>query len=150
MRLTRFDKTGCIFDSLTICQLVFKARVGLRRRHLSETVCIAWGRNEPVARAVAKHLSNSGYSPIVGGANRGGNPSSFFINSNVLAQMDDASAAIILAQPIYADKNKPTPDLRPNLLFEWGYLQKHLRADAIHAFLINLQPTDLPSDLLNS
>ncbi|SEI13490.1 TIR domain-containing protein [Tardiphaga sp. OK245] len=117
---------------------------------MSENVFIAWGKNEGLAQAVAKRLQDFGYSPVVGGVQRGKSPSSFFINANVLTQMNGASAAIILAQKIFDSKGQPTNEFRPNLMFEWGYLQHRLRADAIHVFLINIEREELPGDLLNA
>jgi len=117
---------------------------------MTENVFIAWGRNLELAVAVRDLLKKNGYFPTVGGMFRGAQANTFFINSNVLRQMDDASFAIVLAQRIFDAKGQPTGEFRPNLMFEWGYLQGRLRADAIHVFLINIGRDELPSDLQNA
>jgi tetratricopeptide (TPR) repeat protein len=117
---------------------------------MTENVFIVWGRNQLLAAKVSDFLKSDGYFPVVGGMSRGSAPSTFFISSNVIQQMDDASFAIILAQRIYDQAGLPTKEFRPNLMFEWGYLQRRLRADAIHVFLIDIPRDELPSDLLNS
>lgn len=117
---------------------------------MSENVFVVWGKNEAIARSVEAKLIINGYFPTVGGVKKGAKPLSFFINSNVISQMDAASTAIILVQKILDRQGNPTSEFRPNLMFEWGYLQKRLRADSIHVFLINIKREELPSDLLNS
>ena len=117
---------------------------------MTESVFIAWGKNEKLASKVEELLGKSGYFPTLGGRDRAANPTTFFINANVIHQMDEAAFAIILAQRIYDSRGRPTPEFRPNLMFEWGYLLRRLRADAIHVFLINLRRSDLPSDVLNA
>src|SRR5262245_17346470 len=117
---------------------------------MTENVFIAWGRNQELAIAVRDLLKENGYFPTIGGMLRGGPANTFFINSNVLQQMDDASFAIILAQRIFDAEGQPTNEFRPNLMFEWGYLQGRLRADAIHVFLIDIRREELPSDLQNA
>ncbi|MGF1619404.1 MAG: TIR domain-containing protein [Rhodomicrobiaceae bacterium] len=117
---------------------------------MSENVFIVWGKNYDLALKVCDELKSSGYFPVVGGAKKNVAATSFYINSNVIRQMEDASLAIILVQRIYDRSGQPTQEFRPNLMFEWGYLLRRLRADAIHPFLINLSRSDLPSDLLNA
>jgi hypothetical protein len=117
---------------------------------MTENVFIAWGRNLDLAERVASRLRAEEYFPTVGGRDRGSHPTTFFINSNVISQMDNAAFAIVLAQRIYDSAGQPTTEFRPNLMFEWGYLQRRLRADMIHIFLIGLKRHDLPSDLLNA
>jgi hypothetical protein len=118
--------------------------------HMTEHVFLAWGRNQQLAMDVSNELRSAGYFPIVGGMQRGASVHSFFVNANVIQQMDNASIAIILVQKIYDSAGKPTQEFRPNLMFEWGYLQRRLRADAIHVFLIDILRSELPSDLLNA
>ncbi len=137
---------SCFDNGYNECLLGFS----VAEETMPETVFIAWGRNEVLAKAVASSLAASGYSPIVGGNKPGASANTFFISTNILSQMDSASAAIILVQKNNSSKRTSKLEFRPNLMFEWGYLQRRLRADAIHVFLIDVDKDKLPTDLLNA
>jgi hypothetical protein len=117
---------------------------------MSENVFIVWGKNKSLAIKVRDLLSRNGYFPTVGGSERGAEPATFFVNSNVIQGMDNASFGIILVQRIFDKSGNPTGEFRPNLMFEWGYLLRRLRADALHVFLIGIGRDELPDDVLSA
>lgn len=83
--------------------------------------------------------SKTGDHTIVGG----GQPKDMFIGAQVIDQINKCDTAIILAE----DKNGT---ISPNLMFEWGYIYAKFAVSNVHAFLLNKQSKDLPSDLMGS
>lgn len=108
-----------------------------------ENVFIAWSGNYPLACLVASELESRGYQAILGG----GSPTDMFIGSQIQAQMNSATYAIILAQ------KKPLEgpaEFSDNVMFEWGYLIARLTSKKVFVFLIDTGERELPSDLIGS
>ena len=103
-------------------------------------IFIGWSGNKSLADKLADLLMNkTGDHAIVGG----GQPKDMFIGAQVIDQINQCDTAIILAE----DKNGI---ISPNLMFEWGYISAKFTVSNIHAFLLNKQSKDLPSDLMGS
>lgn len=103
-------------------------------------IFIGWSGNKSLADRIADLItSKTGDHAIVGG----GQPKDMFIGAQVIDQINKCDIAIILAE----DKNGM---ISPNLMFEWGYISAKFAVSNIHAFLINKQSKDLPSDLMGS
>ena len=103
-------------------------------------IFIGWGGNKALADKVAEIIINkTGDNAIVGG----GQPTDMFIGAQVIDQINRCDTAILLVE----DKNGA---ISPNLMFEWGYISAKFAVSNIHAFLINKQSKDLPSDLMGS
>ncbi len=113
---------------------------------MRERVFIVWGGNRPLAERVAEALKTAGYDPQVGGGDDNPLSDDGFLGKRVIEQMKGASRAIILAQY----QRKQGRLLRPNLLFEWGFLAARLPASYLHVYLIGLRRTHLHSDVLGS
>jgi Predicted nucleotide-binding protein containing TIR-like domain len=118
----------------------------------NEAVFIAWGRNLPLAKEVAKRLKERGFAPSVGGEVATGGYADLWVGAKVLTQIRKCTCAIVLAQSFTnnGDPEKAQTELRPNLLFEWGYLVSRLRSDDLYVYLIDIDRRDLPSDILGS
>lgn len=103
-------------------------------------IFIGWGGNKPLADKLADLITNrTGDHAIVGG----GQPKDMFIGAQVIDQINRCDTAILLVE----DKNGI---ISPNLMFEWGYISAKFAVSNIHAFLLNKQSKDLPSDLMGS
>ncbi|MBO7123037.1 MAG: nucleotide-binding protein [Treponema sp.] len=103
-------------------------------------IFIGWSGNKSLADKIADLIANTtGDHAIVGG----GQPKDMFIGAQVIDQINRCDTAIILAE----DKNGT---ISPNLMFEWGYISAKYAVSNIHAFLLNKQSKDLPSDLMGS
>ena len=103
-------------------------------------IFIGWGGNKSLADKVADLIINqTGDHAIVGG----GRPTDMFIGAQVIDQINRCDTAILLVE----DKNGA---ISPNLMFEWGYISAKFAVSNIHAFLINKQSKDLPSDLMGA
>ena len=103
-------------------------------------IFIGWSGNKALADKLADLIMNkTGDHAIVGG----GQPKDMFIGAQVIDQINRCDTAIILAE----DKNGM---ISPNLMFEWGYISAKFSVSNIHAFLLNKQSKDLPSDLMGS
>ncbi|WP_375485453.1 TIR domain-containing protein [uncultured Mycobacterium sp.] len=120
----------------------------------NEAVFIAWGGNLPLATAVAERLKQRGFSPRVGGTTDTGRYTDLYVGHQILAQIRETTSAIVLAQsftgPSIATTQKT--DIRPNLMFEWGYLVAwfRFRPEDLYVYLIDIDRRDLPSDILGS
>lgn len=116
---------------------------------MRDMVFIVWGGNHDLAEQVCETLKNRNIDAQVGGHDDGPDDKEYYLGDQILGQMKKASQAIILAQ---ADTrantndqvNKSSPNeqanrdtyrLRPNLMFEWGYLWRSLPAECVHVFL---------------
>lgn len=103
-------------------------------------IFIGWSGNKSLADKVADLITNrTGDHAIVGG----GQPKDMFIGAQVIDQINRCDTAILLVE----DKNGI---ISPNLMFEWGYISAKYSVSNIHAFLLNKQSKDLPSDLMGS
>lgn len=108
-------------------------------------VFIVWGGNRSLANKVSEKIQERNeFNVIVGGDN----PNDIFIGEVVLRQIKMSSVAIILAQN--SDKSGNDVLLRPNLMFEWGYISADFKAKNVHVFLMDMEERDLPSDLRGS
>ena len=103
-------------------------------------IFIGWGGNKSLADKVADLImTKTDDHAIVGG----GQPKDMFIGAQVIDQINRCDTAILLVE----DKNGM---ISPNLMFEWGYISAKFAVSNIHAFLLNKQSKDLPSDLMGS
>lgn len=103
-------------------------------------VFIGWGGNKTLADKVADLIINRlGDTAIVGG----GQPKDMFIGAQVIDQINRCDTALLLVE----DKDGT---ISPNIMFEWGYISAKFSVSNIHAFLLNKQSKDLPSDLMGS
>lgn len=109
---------------------------------VSDEIFIAWGGNQGLANAVAGELHARGFTARVGGVDTDPLDDDYFLGPKIFRQLRRASRAIILAQ-----RSEAGADLRPNLVFEWGYLTSNLLPGYMHVFLIDIRRTELPSDL---
>ena len=127
-------------------------------------VSVVWGGNRTLARAVGKKLEEHGFDAHVGGQE-----TSRSVYDGIIRELRRASWAIILVQwpteraleqvagepasAIHSDQKIHANDdcdhrFRPNLMFEWGFLDCRLRdPDRIQEFLIGISRKDLPTDL---
>ncbi|MBO4638554.1 MAG: nucleotide-binding protein [Treponema sp.] len=103
-------------------------------------VFIGWSGNKSLADKVADLITEkTGDHVIVGG----GLPKDMFIGAQVIDQINRCDTAILLVE----DKNGM---ISSNLMFEWGYIYAKFAISNVHAFLLNKQSKDLPSDLMGS
>lgn len=109
---------------------------------MNDKIFIAWSGNNKYAIAVKKKLRSLGYESIVGGNNE--TPSSLFIGTTVISQMNECSHAIFLFQ-----KKENTEQISSNLFFEFGYIANKFNCDKIFIFYIDIDENDpqIPTDL---
>lgn len=117
------------------------------------TTFIVWGKNHDLATRVQTRLERNGQTVIIGGdENLSANFQSHHLHQRVVDQMNLADRALILAQwPPEDNPSAPAGDfaLRPNLLFEWGFLfSRFQKQPYLHLFLIGIDRNQLPSDLI--
>ncbi len=110
----------------------------------NEKVFIAWGGNQPLAKAVSEKISKYKFSAIVGG----GQVTDLYLGNQILTQMRQCTQAVILVQRTSSDSSKY--NLNDNMMFEWGYLTSQMPPNKIHVFLIDMQAKHLPSDLMGT
>ncbi len=116
-------------------------------------IFIVWGRNSNLATQVEKELSERGYFVAIGGSEENPRNIDFYLGAQLRKQMDRASSAIILVQWPYEGttlKNKKHIEFRANLMFEWGYLSNRIHPTKLFVFLIGIDKSQLPTDLLGS
>lgn len=113
-------------------------------------IFVAWGGNEPLARAVVSKLHSLGKSAIFGGDEHAANESSY-LGENVRRQIVGAAAAIILIEDFSEvgdrDRRSPIGEFRPNMVFEWGYALAALPKTLVFPALIGFRER-LPTDML--
>ena len=103
-------------------------------------IFIGWSGNKSLADKISELMvENTDARAIVGG----GQPKDMFIGAQVIEQINRCDYAILLIE----DKNGM---ISSNLMFEWGYIYAKYPVSNIHAFLLNKESKDLPSDLMGS
>ncbi len=115
----------------------------------NKRIFIGWNGedNREIAVKVSNLLSEAGYSPIIGGQWR----ASFTVSRDIIEQMIGCDYAIILIEK--EERKNKNGDLvsmgfNPNVMMELGYLlHKFNDANRIRRILINLDPSELPSDI---
>ena len=112
-------------------------------------VFIGWSgkTNREIAKKVKDHLVSSGFPTVIGGEWQ----ASFTVSDDIIHQMNGCDFAIILIEKEERkDKQGNTISLgfNPNVMMELGYLLHKLKdANRIRRILINMDPSELPSDL---
>lgn len=112
-------------------------------KNVIESVFVAWGGNQPLARLVAAKLRHRHFEVIVGGEN----PTGMFVGTQVLAQIHRCTRAVILLEDVAAARTASGLNFNDNLMFEWGYVTGTFDPSKVHVFLIGVSTRDLPSDL---
>ena len=103
-------------------------------------IFIGWSGNKSLADKISELMvENTDARAIVGG----GQPKDMFIGAQVIEQINRCDSAILLIE----DKNGM---ISSNLMFEWGYIYAKYPVSNIHAFLLNKESKELPSDLMGS
>jgi hypothetical protein len=105
-----------------------------------EKVFIAWGGNQKLAQSIGNELQKHSFNGIVGG----GLPTDMYIGTQVFAQIQQCTRAIILVENNRPDSVNP---FSSNLMFEWGYLTAKMDPRKLHIFLLGESKKHLPSDL---
>ena len=124
--------------------MVYDAGLFGKRRGTMESIFIVWSGNQDLANDVKTQLEAQGNKVTVGGGGTRGN----YVGMQIINQMNSCNHAIILAQKKEnADGSSKFSD---NLMFEWGYLISKLPEGRVSSFLIDTDPTELPSDLAGS
>ena len=115
----------------------------------NKRVFIGWNGddNKEIAQRISNYLSYKNFSPIVGGEWR----QSLTISEEIIHQMNGCDFAIILIEKeIRKNKNGQilSMGMNPNVMMELGYML-HKLSDHNHVrrILINMDPSELPSDL---
>lgn len=115
----------------------------------NKRVFIGWNGidNREIARKVSNRLSDANYYPIVGGAWR----ASLTVSEEIIHQMNGCDFAIILIEKEVRTNGKDevvSMGFNPNVMMELGYmLHKVTDPNRIRRILINMDPSELPSDL---
>lgn|GEM_PF-2854627 len=118
----------------------------------NKRIFIGWNglENREIAYKVSNLLSKEHYSPIVGGEKR----RSFTVGEEIIQQMNSCDFAIFLIEKEVkknADGTVISMGLNPNVMIELGYmLRKVSDPSRVRRILINMNPSDLPSDLQGS
>ncbi len=100
---------------------------------------IGWSGNQPLANELANIIrKGKKFEPEVGG----GVPTGRTVNEQVIDQMEKCNYAVILVE------KKDDGKISNNLMLEWGYMLAQLPPTKFHVVLINIKPSDLPSDVL--
>jgi len=115
------------------------------RYSFKRRVFIAWGGNRELAIKVAQLVRDRHIDVIVGGEYLA-TDDEFHVGARVIAQMKDATDAIILAMPEKAYNGK-RDRFRENLMFEFGYLLNRLSPTNISVCVTEGGKSGLPSDL---
>ena len=112
-------------------------------------VFIGWSGpdNQEIARKVSNRLSESGFSSIIGGEWK----ASLTVSEEIIDQMNVCDFAIVLIEKeIRRNKQDEIVSMgfNPNVMMELGYmLRKVSDHQRIRRVLLNLDPSELPSDL---
>ncbi len=112
-------------------------------------VFIGWSGpdNLEIARMISNRLSDNGFRSIIGGEWR----SSLTVSEEIIDQMNACDFAIVLIEKeIRRNKNGEIVSMgfNPNVMMELGYmLRKVTDHQCIRRILINMDPSELPSDL---
>ena len=115
----------------------------------NKRVFIGWNGadNQEIARKVSNRLSNANYYPIIGGEWR----ASLTVSEEIIHQMNGCDFAIILIEKEIRTNAKDeviSMGFNPNVMMELGYmLHKVTDPNRIRRILINMEPSELPSDL---
>lgn len=116
----------------------------------NKKIFIGWNaNNREIALKVGNILSANDFSPIVGGATR----SAFTVNEEIRKQMDICDLAIFLIEKeTKKDKNGNLISIgfNPNVMIELGYMLNKVHYSSVIRVLINMEPGELPSDLLGA
>lgn len=118
----------------------------------NKRVFIGWNGedNKEIARKIGNRLSTAGYLSIVGGQWR----KSLTVSEEIIQQMNGCEFAIILIEKeTRTDQHGKVTSMgfNPNVMMELGYmLHKVTDPNRIRRILINMEPSELPSDLQGS
>lgn len=116
---------------------------------INKRVFIGWNGadNREIARMVSNMLSDRGYLSIVGGEWR----ASLTVSEEIIHQMNGCDYAIILIEKeerLSENGVVLSRGFNPNVMMELGYmLRKVIDHNRIRRILINMDPSELPSDL---
>lgn len=113
---------------------------------MSGTTLIIWGGNQKLAYEVANELKKNDQNAEIGG----GSQRNTYVGTQVINQINQADKIMILAQ--WPPENEPELinepiQFRPNLMYEWGYVNARFPAEDVQVFVIGMTQNDLPTDL---
>lgn len=115
----------------------------------NKRVFIGWNGtdNREIAHRLSNLLSTANYYPIIGGEWR----ASLTVSEEIIHQMNGCDFAIILIEKEIRRNEKGeivSMGFNPNVMMEMGYmLHKVTDPNRIRRILINMDPSELPSDL---
>lgn len=116
----------------------------------NKKIFIGWNAdNREIALRVGNILSANEFSPIVGGASR----TAFTVNEEIRRQMDSCDLAIFLIEKeTKTDKQGKVISIgfNPNVMIELGYMLNKVHHSSVIRVLINMDPGELPTDLLGA
>ncbi len=109
---------------------------------ISKNVFIGWsGENKEIAIRIGNLLEQIGFAPIVGG----GKDTTLFVGNQIIEQMNKSDFAVLLLEKTSKSENAT---VSANVMFEWGYLlNKFPESNRIRTFVINMNGSELPSDI---
>lgn len=115
----------------------------------NKRVFIGWNGadNREIAHKISNILSEANYHPIIGGQWR----ASLTVSEEIIHQMNGCDFAIILIEKEIRKNDRDeivSMGFNPNVMMEMGYmLHKLTDPNRIRRILINMDPSELPSDL---
>ncbi len=105
-----------------------------------DNIFIGWSGNQSLALELGRIINeNKSYKAIVGG----GTPTKMYIGDQVLEQIKDSDYAMLLME-------KKDGSISANLMFELGYILAKMPVNRVFIVLINIESTELASDILGT
>lgn len=103
-----------------------------------DNIFIGWSGNQSLAKALGEEINRSRtYKAIVGG----GTPTNMYIGAQVIDQIKESDYALLLME------KKEGEAISANLMFEFGYILAKMPVNRIFLVLINMESTELASDI---